>query len=154
VATGKPATFRPPHFILVSSPTDCPHLSSSCASPVQLAPAGIFPEQEEVTFLFSQILYPVSVTDHPRFTPYTLTSSIHITVYPFFSPHIFTPFLYFFRHVGDSTYSLRFLLFESISFFVLLYLFVNSRRICILSVQLKLHTVFLQTIKARPHVQS
>ncbi len=83
MATGKPATFRPPHTILVTSPTDCP---------VQLAPAGIFPEQKEVTFLISQKLYPITDSTHPRFTHYFYPFLSTSPFYPFSSPHIFTPF--------------------------------------------------------------
>jgi hypothetical protein len=70
-----PATFRPPHFILVTSPTDCP---------VQLAPAGIFPEQEEVTFQNSQILYTFTDSTQHRFHHYFF----FIQFYPH---HLFIP---------------------------------------------------------------
>jgi hypothetical protein len=57
VATGEPATFRPPQFILVSTPQFVPQLLSCSATPVQLAPAGIFPEQKTVTFLSSPFIH-------------------------------------------------------------------------------------------------
>jgi hypothetical protein len=66
VATGRPATFRPPHYILVSSPTDCPQLSSSYASPVQLAPAGIFLNNKRLHSYslkyYTQLPFPIILT--------------------------------------------------------------------------------------------